>query len=169
MRRILISTLLSAGVAAASVAPPATAAEVALVCSLVSEEALVGREGPPKEIQEQFIVKFDDVRNKITYFMSSDNKFVSNVGSAASLSFEVDGPPGLAPGGGFIKYWGLINRFTGTIWLHQLYRDKDGNIVNLPSPLRKKGTCKTSARKFRLSDYAWPPRQSSAQCCPCAY
>ena len=66
MRRILISTLLSAGVAAASVAPPATAAEVALVCSLVSEEALVGREGPPKEIQEQFIVKFDDVRNKIT-------------------------------------------------------------------------------------------------------
>lgn len=148
MRRILISTLLSAGVAAASVAPPATAAEVALVCSLVSEEALVGREGPPKEIQEQFIVKFDDVRNKITYFMSGDNKFVSNVGSAESLGFEVDGTPSLAPGGGFIKYWGLINRSTGTIWLHYLYRDKDGNIVNLPSPLRKKGTCKTSARKF---------------------
>jgi hypothetical protein len=148
MRRILISTLLSVGLAAASVAPPATAAEVALVCSLVSEEALVGREGPPKDIQEQFIVKFDDVRNKITYFVSGDSKIVSNVGSAGSLGFEVDGPPSLAPGGGFIKYWGLINRSTGTIWLHELYRDKDGNIVNLPSPLRKKGTCKTSAQKF---------------------
>jgi len=148
MRRILISTLLSAGLAAASVAPPATAAEVALVCSLVSEEALVGPEGLPKDIQEQFIVKFDDVRNKITYFVSGDSKFVSNVGSAESLGFEVDGPPSLALGGGFIKYWGLINRSTGTIWLHELYRDKDGNIVNLPSPLRKKGTCKTSAQKF---------------------
>jgi hypothetical protein len=148
MRRILISTLLSAGVAAASVAPPATAAEVTLVCSLVSEEALFGREGPPKEIQEQFIVKFDDAGNKITYFMSRDNKFVSNIGSAESMSFEVEGPPGLAPGGGFIKYSGLISRSTGTIWLHQLYRDKDGNVAHLPSPLRKKGTCKTSAQKL---------------------